>query len=861
MSLFTTREWWGVTPGSSEQFGGGCMAIGNLDNAPDGALKVATGSFSGVLRLYSPTENVFRVEHLMLEATLDAPILQLSAGQLLSDSSRVALAVLHPRALVVYSVSSVASAPGSKDASYFKLAKAYEHPLERPACNFCTGAFGGTYGHALLCVQSMDGLLSIFEQGRLLFERKLSRFLLPGPLVYCAKGDLLLTYSSRMEVEAYKYGSNIAAGGSAAHVEGGSGASARKTSADHHLIVGEEVVCIEVGRYSRALAASSVDILIIAAHTMIACRDNLQIRTQRRIDYAPLCAATYPSASTEPGAPEHHILIATQGGVLLVYRDMELLWTARLSHPATALRIGAFGGVAGLILSLGHDGALTLSYLGTDPPSSHVASEAKELNYEAMDEEHRRLLQVIRDASSDTKVEPTEIISLRAQVPATVEQGDGEDGVVSVLTVRLFVSYTGGATLENVTLVASCTPPLFLTADTVVLPSLAGGNRTPTIVPFTFRARSNELPVTLAAAVVATYNAPTGEPRCARCDMTLPLPMVSEPVPPQKSAAFKITLETNRPPPPVGSLFEDVLSKQPALLQAAASGNVNAVSIQYHCGLDATILVSKNSGRYRIQSSSFEGLWLLADELVRRLVAYHSQPQQQVAGEEAFAVLYAEPLPLQEYFELIDDHLRCRAELDASQEQLAARAQQFRVVEKRLLVRLKDRNPAPMANLELLFEGTYQQLLQLADTCAAAQDTLAFQRARLAAGTRLLLLLLRLRFALSPEDVATLEAHLSPLVEETADLGWEERTDAAVTHLLKTALAKDKDPGKDARASSQSTLTRPADAGKLKKHITLVADRLHKGLRPTREKVEERGAPAAGASGPASPISPPQTVS
>ena len=46
-------------------------------------------------------------------------------------------------------------------------------------------------------------------------------------------------------------------------------------------------------------------------------------------------------------------------------------------------------------------------------------------------------------------------------------------------------------------------------------------------------------------------------------------------------------------------------------------------------------------------------------------------------------------------------------------------------------------------------------------------------RARLAAGTRLLLLLLRLRFALSPEDAATLEAHLSPLVDETPDMGWE----------------------------------------------------------------------------------------
>ena len=90
-------------------------------------------------------------------------------------------------------------------------------------------------------------------------------------------------------------------------------------------------------------------------------------------------------------------------------------------------------------------------------------------------------------------------MTLRAQVPTSCEVGEADDaaGTVTMITVRIFVSYSGGATLENVTLVASCVPPLYLTADTVVLPSLAGGNRTPTIVPFTFRARAKELPTFL----------------------------------------------------------------------------------------------------------------------------------------------------------------------------------------------------------------------------------------------------------------------------------------------------------------------------------------------------------------------------
>ncbi len=76
MSLFTVREWWGVTPGANEEFGSGCVAVGNLDNAPDGHLKVATGSFAGLLRVYQPKEPGFRVEDVVLEQALDAPILQ-----------------------------------------------------------------------------------------------------------------------------------------------------------------------------------------------------------------------------------------------------------------------------------------------------------------------------------------------------------------------------------------------------------------------------------------------------------------------------------------------------------------------------------------------------------------------------------------------------------------------------------------------------------------------------------------------------------------------------------------------------------------------------------------------------------------
>ena len=91
--------------------------------------------------------------------------------------------------------------------SYFTLTKMYEHPLERPSYNMVAGAFGGVYGREHLCVQSMDGYVSLIEQDRLVGLRQLSKFLLPGPLAYCTKADCFVTFNSQMEIDCYKYSS------------------------------------------------------------------------------------------------------------------------------------------------------------------------------------------------------------------------------------------------------------------------------------------------------------------------------------------------------------------------------------------------------------------------------------------------------------------------------------------------------------------------------------------------------------------------------------------------------------------------------------------------------------------------------
>ena len=68
-----------------------------------------------------------------------------------------------------------------------------------------TSVSGLFLGKDFICVASMDGMLSFFEQEMFAFGRFLPGFLLPSPVRYIAKTDSFVTCSSSRLVECYKY--------------------------------------------------------------------------------------------------------------------------------------------------------------------------------------------------------------------------------------------------------------------------------------------------------------------------------------------------------------------------------------------------------------------------------------------------------------------------------------------------------------------------------------------------------------------------------------------------------------------------------------------------------------------------------
>eukprot|EP00775_Hariotina_reticulata_P008314 gene8314-8499_t len=826
MSLFNSKEWWSTRLGTEEEFDQGCICISNIDNNPDGTVKIITGSLQGVLRIHLPHQQQYHIEDILLETELESSILQLSAGSYLGGNG-ICLAVLHPRTLAVYNVSAVGS-------SYLQLNKIYEHHLEHTAANMAAGPFGGVSGCEHIVVQSYDGQLTFFEQEAVAFSR--------GPAPIC-----------------------------------------KRIQYDWKVVLGESALDIKTGRVSSTSGVDAPpDILVLAEHTFFIISLRGQLLVQRRLDYHPSCCCAFPAGSRGSGgdltisSPPENLLIATHTKALLVYRGQQLAWAAKLELQPVAVHVAAFAHQQGMIVALDDKGKLSVLYLGSEPPKQSISfANSRQLDYTAMEQERRSLLAKIQAAGAggmdaamaakaaggpSSSTGPASDLVLKAQVPSRMdapEQVLGEGGpangfgaqasnaaAVKQLTITLLLHNTSAAALQDLSISVLAPAPAQVLQPQIFVGDLLPTDKTtatgarprqqPLVVQVVLQApRSSAgtygIPATNTAEVVATYKA--GQQQLlgvSQLSLQLPMGLFCQVVSPAKNSEYKITLSTNRDLVQLTTLFGDMLVQaHPSHLESLSrSQGANVMSFAYSSGQVASILGSKNGGRYRLQSDCFQSVWLVMQELCKRLMAHFAAAEGKPVAAKGgmakdtsgstdtgpFAITFEESLPLQDLFELVDAHFAGRELLATAEVELEQREVQFRSVQKLLLVRYKDQNAGPLNQLDTLMEETYSRIVQLADKVVDCQSQLASSGQALGGGVQLMLMLIRAQ---------------QKLYSDVAMVGWEEVTEAAMTQLLKTTLARS---AKDT-AAPVPPLTRASDTARLKKHVSLVLERLSKGMR------------------------------
>ena len=801
-SLFKARDYWSVRIASNEEFDYGLFTTFS-DNE---GLKMVVGSHQGVLRIYTAKKKGYKPDDLLAEHVLGVPILQIGVGNF--GTREVSLVILTPRRVLMASLTQLRQTGGAAGDGSDPLGKNqtlswdHEHVLEHTAYNMVIGQFGGS-GQDQICVQSMDGQLAFFTANKLSFARYLpsSTFLCPGRLLYVPAIDGFLTCSSTFEVQCYRF--STLTQGTASETKD-SEQLGRKVTADWTLNIGEDVTDMCYARLTKGLPNQQVDLVILGEHTVFLLRqDTGEVRWNKRLDCHPSCIFPY----LLPDKRTHNLIIGTHDNQLLIMNDKQLLWSAKTNDVPIAVSVGHACKTDGMILMLSMNGTLSANYLGTDPASDPVQLlESKEFDYEAMDEEQRRLQQVIRQAVNSTKTEPRETVHISCD-PPSIEYRRAQ-------VVANFI-YRGSDDIENVVVTVNVHDPIVTEQTTQVIQYLPRGESLPVPINFSLSPEAEKItPTSLIVDIHACYQAPTGEALTSKTSVILPLPLVGTPCPPLKSNAYVVQIDTDQPAPALNELFHDL-----------GGGDIqpNLLSMTYANGADVTVIASKNGGRYRVQGSAFESLWIMSSELTRRLKSYYRERGVDLKIQCPDEI----PARLQTaYFPIIDAHFAARQHSQQVQQELGELAHQFRAIQKRLLVRFRDKNPAPLTSLETLFQHTYSRLHQAAERVEEAQRHLSLVSNALACSTHMMVFLTRYHYEhLTKEDIDVFRHHLSPIISHSSTMGWEEITDASMTHLLRTALSKS---AKES-ASAPAPLTTPEDTTKLKKHLIIVFDRIGKG--------------------------------
>lgn len=724
-SLFQLREFWN-TPVQSE-LSPSAFLLGNFDHDPQNEEKVAIGSFDGRLQIHQvpSAEAPSHFSSLLCEHCFEEPILQISfAGfEVVHDNVLQNLAILFPQRIAfarvfkfVEEVEFPTKEESMEKVSFFvyKLVVYFETPLAHSSYNMICGQFGRAM-HDIVCVQSVDGHLTFLDHNKILFSGWLpsNEFLLPGHLAYATDQDSLITNNSSMFLLSYSFPSIVNAFQTEENhltevdIEAKISPSSSKLKPSWAFNVGEDVVALKVCRCVANMPGSDRNIVVLSPYCISVLGTTGFCLFTKRLEVE--CVAL--EAFFSPGNGIDHLLVALADGSIAVHSSKDLLWSAKMSMgSAKAITVGRMGEVNGMIAVLRDDNTVAVNYLGTDPSEAPLQwMESRIGRYADMVDELEVVNERIKKIEENTS-SPLKKLSSSSPDPQgdrVVKKTEEKPSIVISMEVSPLGYSKEHAEVEICISIALCTSALDDIATNVYVHASAVEPLEPNKAITRCRdLRKYDSPVAVVVLVTVGKNLLTILPsslefKCAVSatiayqtyfttqSIGLPIGLVATIYPVPRSMPFSLQLNTDKATPPsLLDIFKD--------LRNFGHFESNALCLQYTNGVLATVLVSKNAGRFKVQSSNLQGVSLLCNELISGLKKYYAEKGEQVVFE------FLEELSVKDYLPVLDLHRETRNQVKDAECNLEKSARFFRAVQKRMLSRFREKTPSDMKALEIL---------------------------------------------------------------------------------------------------------------------------------------------------------------
>ncbi|KRZ11149.1 Protein PTHB1, partial [Trichinella zimbabwensis] len=542
MSLFQTKELWQCKLNDAADLSFMCLSVANLTGKSD---QIIIGTSNGFLHIYEPCIKQEEISSLNPVDSHDGLLL---------------LCILHQKSVAVYSLQERLSKTFLHGKDYH-LEILYEYPLSHNAYNMISGFLNGHDDSNFICVQSLDGVLYIFEQEMNVFSHYLPDFLLPGPLCFSNEVNLFLTVSSTWEVQTFKYEKILLNANRLSAAENKADEKRRLLIPEWQYLLGE-----------RAVEVAAVEDPAALFSFIILAQDS-------KVRY----------------------ITTTDDGTMLFYNDTTLRWAAKLPFVPLNLALGRIRGINGVIVALSSTGSIHCVYLGTDPMIQQI-----KLKWHST-EAYEKRLEVYKEMTHKIKR-----LKMKDGKKSLIQFGAEEELEPAFL---IKVTTDTGKSLENQYL-------LFRPSDAVkIVPQLV---HVPTaektcVQYFKVFPVVGAIPVDSSVILEIYYNAENGEQKLWKENVDLPLLTFYDRCLTKKVARHKITFEINKPIVPLDKLFHELTGRG-----STDENNAIGLRQIYGQGTPTFILASKSSTKYRIQSESLESLWFPTNEIMKRLRRIYS---------------------------------------------------------------------------------------------------------------------------------------------------------------------------------------------------------------------------------------------
>ena len=739
MSIFESKEFWStsVTKDKEEEFDRNSISTGILDQSQKTCISV--GSFSGNLRIYSPSFGDNTSNTLKFSKKFEEPILQTEIGNFTRANNNIdQLAILLIHRLLVIKFKDFK--PGTESLEF-------EHKLKRNGHNL-TKARVGDKNYDIIFVQSIDGAISIYEGENFINIVVLSEVYFPGQIGYLNQKDSLIISNTAYEIECYSFNSLATLKNDI------SSQTIKQLNHNWKVNIGElstqiQVVFNKINRREE---------IVVLSETLLNLIDsNGNLLYQKKLDFEPMCFYAYNI--TDENYTKNQIfdlmcLISSTYHHIMIYKGFQLAWVAKVFDTPIYISLNNFENIESLIITLNDMGNLNVLYLGMEKVKNMKLIKTKDMDPKKMIKEREKLSQIIDNYEKGIFINDKEnALKINALVHKDIFYNKGRDdnkifykdnyGKIIESMVQLEFEY-GSQEANDIHVNIICPYNIICDEPIFVIPSLGANSNNKIKKTLKFRVVENYYPTFINIDVYTSYYAVEKYDKIMKSSsisFELPLGLfIKVDTESKNNLKYSITLETNKPSVKINEIFNDLDQSFP---------DYDIIKTKTHSALfiypnkkEVSVNLTKTNGAYNIESDNFECILFITEQIVNRLKEKYKDINYWI--NDKFKV--------KDYFYKVKEHYELIQRKKKLMENLEKYTSLYTNLQKNLLNKYQKKTPPKLSNIDFFLKNVYKDIANQSELVQKVNNDIKLIYRDIYIWTESIIYLTKLRAQLNDEE-------------------------------------------------------------------------------------------------------------